>query len=235
MSVVEKLWQLQLVMSALQEQERALEVKPDSFAETDGEYQEAKRTIETIQAKIDEAASDRRKLDSELQDEQEVLKKYQGQLMQVKNQLQYAAAWKEIDTSRKKVKEIEDKVLARMTEMEALQAELEGGREGFETLEEVHAAEYDAWQHALVDHRKELVVLRERAVGLEADLPSNLRGEFHRILRQRRGVAVSQVIDSSCKECRVRIRPQAEQQLRRGELVFCEGCRRIFYLESVSV
>ena len=37
---------------------------------------------------------------------------------------------------------------------------------------------------------------------------------------------------ASCIACRTRIRPALMQQLKRGELVFCEGCHRILHLEK---
>ena len=47
--------------------------------------------------------------------------------MQVKNQQQYAAAWKEIDATRKQVKELEESELKKMTDIEALQRQLDEG------------------------------------------------------------------------------------------------------------
>src|SRR6187402_3611003 len=106
-------------MSALNERERLMGVMPESFASIDREYQEANDEMTRLQAQLDQLSKERRRVDGELSDQQELLKKYQGQLMQVKNQQQYAAAWKEIDATRKVVKELEESVLKNMTEAEA--------------------------------------------------------------------------------------------------------------------
>ncbi|HEX8153740.1 MAG TPA: C4-type zinc ribbon domain-containing protein, partial [Thermoanaerobaculia bacterium] len=58
-----------------------------------------------------------------------------------------------------------------------------------------------------------------------------LRDEFHKIFKARGGVAVAAVVSDSCSGCRTRIRPMVMQQLKRGDVVFCENCRRILYLE----
>ena len=105
----------------LVEKERALSTKPESFSEVDREYRAATDQITKLETRIQELGKERRKLDGELQDGQQQLKKYQSQLMQVKNQVQYSAAWKEIDTARKKVKDLEDadiKVMADIEESE---------------------------------------------------------------------------------------------------------------------
>ena len=171
---VEKLWELQTVLTALSEREKQLNSKPESFAAVDREWQAANAEMEKLQGQIDVLTKERRRVDGELSDQQELLKKYQGQLMQVKNQQQYAAAWKEIDAARKHVKE------------------------------------------------------------LEASLPERTRREFQRILKQRLGVAVVKVANDSCSACRTRVRPALYQQLKRGELVYCEGCHRILYLEPTQ-
>jgi predicted nucleic acid-binding Zn-ribbon protein len=229
---VEKLWELQTVLSALGEREKQLSSKPESFAAVDREWQAANEEMDRLQQQIDALTKERRRVDGELSDQQEVLKKYQGQLMQVKNQQQYAAAWKEIDASRKHVKELEDSELKTMTEIEALQKELDERREATASLKERWDEEHDRWQHSLGDLRAEAEALRGRAASLEASLPDRVRGEFQRILKQRQGLAMAKVAaNDSCNACRTRIRPALYQQLKRGELVHCEGCHRILYLE----
>src|SRR5213594_4406697 len=127
---VEKLWELQTVLTALGEREKQLNSKPESFAAVDREWTAANAEMEKLQQQIDTLGKERRRVDGELTDQQEILKKYQGQLMQVKNQQQYAAAWKEIDASRKHVKELEDSELKTMTDVEALQKDLDERRNG---------------------------------------------------------------------------------------------------------
>ncbi|HEX6177986.1 MAG TPA: hypothetical protein VF057_06480, partial [Thermoanaerobaculia bacterium] len=116
MTDVDKLWDLQNVMSQLAEREKKMSTKPESFAAIDREYQSADEEMARLTGSIEGIAKERRRVDGELMDQQELLKKYQGQLMQVKNQQQYAAAWKEIDATRKHVKELEDSVLKMMTD-----------------------------------------------------------------------------------------------------------------------
>ena len=131
---VEKLWELQQVVTQLGEHEKQLNTKPESFAAVDAEFQAANQEMEQLEAQLETLAKERRRVDGELSDQQELLKKYQGQLMLVKNQQQYAAAWKEIDASRKHVKELEDSVLKSMSESEAVQSQLDERRASFDPL-----------------------------------------------------------------------------------------------------
>ncbi|MDP9361116.1 MAG: C4-type zinc ribbon domain-containing protein [Acidobacteriota bacterium] len=229
---VEKLWELQTVLSQLGDREKQLTNKPESFAAVDREWQSVNAEMEKLRQQIEQHSRERRRVDGELSDQQELLKKYQGQLMQVKNQQQYAAAWKEIDATRKQVKELEDSTLKTMTEVEGLQTQHDDLGDGSVDLKSRWDAEHDVWQHSLGDLRSEVEQLKGRAAKIEETLPERLRREFHRIFKQRQNVAIARVVSDSCNGCRTRVRPALFQQLKRGDLVHCEGCSRILYLES---
>ncbi len=230
-SDVDKLWELQTVLSQLGDREKQLTSKPESFAAVDREFQSANDEMNRLQQSIEQLSRERRRVEGELSDQQELLKKYQGQLALVKNQQQYAAAWKEIDVTRKHVKELEDADLKTMGEMETLQSELDERRSGSADLESRWNAAHDAWQHSLGDLRNEVDQLKQRATAIEAQLPEPLKRDFYRIFKQRQNIAVTRVVNDSCSACRNRVRPALFQKLKRGELVHCEGCHRILYLE----
>jgi uncharacterized protein len=228
---VNKLWELQQVVSELADREKQLNVKPESFAAVDREYQSANEEMQRLQESLDTMSKERRRVDGELSDQQELLKKYQGQLMQVKNQQQYAAAWKEIDATRKQVKELEESVLKSMTEADAVQAQLDERRAGFDDLKARYDEAHHAWQSSLGDLRAEIEKLRTKQEQVEAGLREPIKREFWRIVKQRQGIAVAAITGDTCSACRTRVRPALSQQLKRGELVHCEGCARILYME----
>lgn len=229
---VDRLWELQTILSQLGEREKQMNVKPESFAAIDREYESANEEIARLNQTLEQLGKEHRRVEGELMDQQELLKKYQGQLMQVKNQQQYAAAWKEIDTARKHVKELEDSALRAMGEIESVQKQLAGRRAGFDEIRSRWESAHEQWQHSLSDLRNEAEQLRARSAAIEGSLPDGLRREFFRIYKQRHNVAVAHVANDSCSACRTRIRPALFQQLKRGEMAHCEGCHRILYLEK---
>ena len=231
---VEKLWELQGVLTRLGDREKQLTSKPESFAAVDREWQQANDEMTRLQGAIEQLSRERRRVDGELGEQQEILKKYQGQLMQVKNQQQYAAAWKEIDATRKHVKELEDSTLKTMGEIESLQKDLDERREGSAELKSRWDAAHDAWQHSLGDLRTEVAQLKTRISSIESTLADRLKRDFYQIFKQRQNVGVARVVNDSCSACRTRVRPALFQQLQRGELVYCEGCHRILYYEKAN-
>ena len=231
---VEKLWELQNVLTQLGDREKQLTSKPESFAAIDREWQQANDDMSRLEQSIESLSKERRRVDGELDDQQEMLKKYQGQLMQVKNQQQYAAAWKEIDATRRHVKELEDSELKTMSDVEALQKDLDERRNGSAELKSRWDVAHEAWQHSLGDLRTEVQQLKARAASIEAQLSDGLKRNFYQIFKQRQNVAVARVVSDSCSACRTRVRPALMQQLQRGDLVYCEGCHRILYFEKAQ-
>ncbi len=231
---VEKLWELQSVLSQLADREKAMSVKPEAFAEVDREFQSVNDEMLRLNQSLETLGKEHRRVEGELSDSQELLKKYQGTLMQVKNQQQYAAAWKEIEVARKHVKELEESALKTMSEIEGIQKQLDDRQSSYDGLKARHDEAHAAWQASLGDLRGEAEALRKKAGELEAALPEQERREFQRAFKQRGGIAVSRVTNDSCSTCRTRIRPALSQRLRRGELVTCEGCHRILYLEKTQ-
>jgi predicted nucleic acid-binding Zn-ribbon protein len=229
---VEKLWELQTVLTQLNDREKQLTTKPEAFAAVDREWQAANEDMTKLESQIETSQKERRRVEGELSDQQELLKKYQGNLMQVKNQQQYAAAWKEIDATRKQVKELEDADLKAMGDVESLQKQLDERRGGSADLKSRWDSQHDAWQSSLGHLQQEAAHLRERAAAIEAQLPPRVKNDFYRIYNQRQKIAVAPVASDSCSACRTRVRPQVSQQLKRGELVHCEGCHRILYVET---
>src|SRR5687767_15269063 len=122
-----------------------MSVKPESFAAIDREYQSADEEMTRLQQQLETLNKERRRVDGELSDQQELLRKYQGQLMQVKNQQQYAAAWKEIDATRKHVKELEDSVLKSMSEAEVFQKQLDERSDGHSELQARYDTAHAEW------------------------------------------------------------------------------------------
>ena len=230
MSEVDKLWELQSVLSQLADREKQMSVKPESFEAVDREFQSSNSEMTQLTAQLEQLAKEGRRVDGELSEQQEQLKKYQGTLMQVKNQQQYAAAWKEIDSTRKQVKELEDSRLKIMGDSDAVQSQLDARNGAYEELKGRYDTAHAAWQGSLGDLRSEAEELRKKAAEIEKGISPRARAEFQRIFQARGGVAVAPVENDACTGCRTRIRPALAQQLKRGELVFCESCRRILYI-----
>jgi predicted nucleic acid-binding Zn-ribbon protein len=77
-------------------------------------------------------------------------------------------------------------------------------------------------------------LLARRLPALEA-LSANARATYERLSRMRSGFALAEARDYSCLACRMKIRPQVFNDIRRGEkIITCESCGRILYFKVES-
>ncbi len=79
-------------------------------------------------------------------------------------------------------------------------------------------------------------LLADRAA-LYATLSMTSRAIYDRVSRLRGGVVLAEAIDYSCTACRMKIRPQVFNDIRRGDTIIpCESCGRVlFFRMKISV
>jgi len=160
----------------------------------------------------------------------EKITKYRDQMLSVKTNDQYRALQHEIDFAESNIKGFEEKILEKMVLDEALegavkkaQASLEAEKVEVEKEKTAVNARTRQDEAALADqqrHRQELV----------AGISELSYSEYTRL--SRRPPAVAEIRNGACSGCRVKLRPQAMNEVRSNSTIrYCESCHRIqFYV-----
>lgn len=186
-----------------------------------------------LKQQADDAQSKRRSLEDELNAEQAKLEKFKTDLMKATNEREYSTAVREIDVAKKAISALETDVLKLMEQIEKSDAQIK------ERSPEIEAkrvelnrqlAEYGAL--AQTDQAKLEQLIAERTPMVET-LSPDTRSTYERMSKIKSGLALAEARDYSCLACRMKIRPQVFNDIRRGEtLITCENCGRIlFYRE----
>jgi hypothetical protein len=89
------------------------------------------------------------------------------------------------------------------------------------------------WSSAATDNQRRLdELLAQRGSKLEA-LSAEARANYLRLSKMRSGLALAEARDYSCQACRMKIRPQVFNDIRRGDsIITCESCGRILYFKA---
>ncbi|HEV2667622.1 MAG TPA: C4-type zinc ribbon domain-containing protein [Blastocatellia bacterium] len=195
------------------------------FAESVKEHLGAKRELEDAQAA-------RKRLEGELEHEQQKHQKFKNDLMKATNEREYTTAVREIDVARKAVSALETDVLKLMERIEKLEAQVVAAEPEMESRRVEIDSQLKEWLAAADANRQRLDALRaERGARMQALGPA-ARATYERLSRMRSGFALAEARDYSCMACRMKIRPQVFADIRRGDtIITCESCGRILYFK----
>lgn len=188
-----------------------------------------------LKAESDAALAERAQLEADVASEQEKLEKFKADLMKATNEREYTTAVREVDAAKKVIGTLETELLKVMEKSEKLEAqvkELSPAIESKRAEVDKQIAEIAASAESSQQKLASLKTDREKSL---AALSPGTRATYDRVARLKSGLALAEARNYSCTACRMTIRPQAFNEIRRGnEIHECENCGRILYFKADS-
>lgn len=167
----------------------------------------------------------------ELRVEEEQISKAKHKLQQVRNQKEYSATNKEVETLRKMANDRAEEVLKLMEAVEQLRGSVREHDGELTELRRQVAAEEKLAQEQTASIEAQLVEVRKTRDALAIRVRPDLMKRYQAV-RAKRELAVVPVRNGTCAGCHMNIPPQLYNQLIRGEQLFvCPLCLRIIYYE----
>ena len=240
---LETIVDLQTAITQLKGAEQRLSSVPDWMRELHDEHTARKAEIDALQEAAETAAKERRAAEAVTQDAQEKLKKYQQQINRVTNQREYGALLQEIDTVKTQISSSESEAFSALERHEKVEKELAEKRESFRELDERYSSELARWEAEKPEVARQIAALKARVATLRGGLPRQVVSVFDRVLERNPTGALAPVRpierppgktqrEWACSACNYRVRPQSVVEIRNsGNLVQCDSCKRILYLE----
>ena len=238
MSELDSVVSLQNALSELAAARKRLDGIPDWMTELHAEYSVRKTEIDAEEASADESDRQRREAEAELADSQEKLKHYQSQVSQVTTQREYGALLKEIDTVKEKIKEAEGQAISSIEANDNAKAELERLRADFKDLDDRYQTELSKWEAEKPEVEKKAAELEQLVGEIKAGLSRPVLSIFQRLYDRTEGDALAEVHNMSnskgttmwhCSACSFNVRPMIAMQVRGGNILHCDSCKRILY------
>lgn len=225
------LMQLQELDLAIHRLEEAIAAKPQEIAALTRSRDEMRAHVTERRKELDDLDKQRRRLESEVTQEEYNLQKAQRKLREVKTNKEYSAMLVEIETVKQKISTHEDTILQMMElaevgkgELQAAERRLAGEEHQLTEGRRQKEAELATLQHILAEkrHMREEITSRVERALLELYL---------RLLSSRKGLAVAGIKQGACQGCFLNVPPQLVQEVRRNDRVLtCSHCHRILYL-----
>lgn len=221
---------LQALDSAADAARKRIAEMPAAERLLDQQIARAKAVVDAVAARIHEAEQQRRGLEKETATLDGRMAQFKSHQAAVKTNQEYQALIHEIEVAQQTKAGLDDQVLALLTTVDDLNAE--------KATAEAQLAS------TTTDANTQRAALRAEKAALETELarlagerktttpavPAAVLAKYDQIAKNRKGVAVSEMVGGLCRVCNVRLRPNIEQQVRRMDsIVQCDSCQRILY------
>lgn len=215
---------------------REISALPKHITEIEKRLLTHERKLEADRAALAANAKDRKRMEGEIQSQDQKISKLKGQMLEAKTNDQYRAFQSEIEFCEKEIRRAEDGILELMSESEPLErnmADAEGALKAERA--EVEAEKQEARKRTALD-QKSVDELHHERRQIVASLNPSFYRKYENIRSHRRGVAVSEAVDGRCNTCNLAMRLQFFQDLKRGDQIMtCESCGRILYYNPPAI
>jgi predicted nucleic acid-binding Zn-ribbon protein len=228
---LQRLIKLQQLESTIADAKATIASHPQRLADADARLNDSKQAVDAAKAQLKDNQEARRNLEKDVAVYQGRLTKFKDQLSLVKTNKEYQAMQHEIATAQSDLGGVEEKVLERMLEADAITADVKRAEAALAVRQKEIDAEKKEMTAELASVEASLKEATEGRVELLKNLEPRLIAIFEQVARVRKGVAISMATrDGLCSVCHVRMRPPVFQQVRHNDsIIQCESCQRILY------
>jgi predicted nucleic acid-binding Zn-ribbon protein len=175
------------------------------------------------------------KKEGDLKEGHERVARHQRQLNEAKSMKEYEALRHEITAEKAACGRLEDEVLTAMMEAEERTAQLPELEQAVKQAKEECSRVAGEAGGRQADLRGQLEEVQRKLKEAEADIPSDFRTQYNRVVASRGADALSSVRDRACSACHTEITVQSYHDLVQEMLVTCKSCGRILYLPEEAV
>src|SRR5690242_14098643 len=205
---------LQEVDNQSAELSREVAELPKHIASIESKLAGALRRLEMDKAALIANAKERKRLEGEIQVQNQKISKLRDQMLAAKNNEQYRAFQHEIEFCETEIRKYEDRILDLMSESDPLEKNVNAAEAKLsEEKKLVDAEKVQAHDKTAADE-KALAELKARRAGIVSEINAHVLREYERLRKARRGVAVAEVNEGRCTACHIGVRPQFMQELR---------------------
>ena len=228
---LQRLIDLQRLESAITDAKARIAIHPQRLADADAQLAAATQVLDVAKSRLKDNQDARRALEKDVALYQGRLAKFRDQQSAVKTNKEYQALGHEIETAQRDLGGVEEKVIERMVEADALAADVKQAETAFAARKKDIDAQKKQMDEELVVVERSLKTATEERAMLLQQMDQRLIATFEQVARVRKGIAVTMATrDGLCSLCHVRLRPQVFQQVRQNDTVIqCDSCQRILY------
>lgn len=230
------LWGLQVIHTKIDKIRQVRGELPIEVSDLEDEIAGLETRLEKNRIELDDLEDSIVKRKNMIKDAQSAIKKYEGQLNEVKNNREYDAISKEIEIQgleiqvcEKRIKEAEFDIHNKTEAYEKTQESLEYAKGELETKKK-------ELENITAETQIEEEALQKKAEAAKSKIEERLQKVYSKLRSTyRNGLSVAYIERESCSGCHNKIPAQLQSEIRqRKKIVICEHCGRVLVDEEIS-
>jgi predicted nucleic acid-binding Zn-ribbon protein len=207
---------------------------PKHIAEIEKQLEAHTRQLERDRAALAANARDRKKLEGDIQVHEQKISKLRDQMLQAKTNEQYRAFQNEIAYAEGEIRKAEDRILDLMEQSELLDKNVKASEVDLKKQQRYVEGEKKIARERTAASQKELAEKTAERKSISAQMDPKFYVDYERIRKKTKNTPIAEAVDGRCDACRISLRPQFFQDLRKGDkIMFCESCGRILVYNPV--
>lgn len=230
---IEQLVVLQKVDSEMIGLERTLEEAPKQLQSLLEKKDYLQQQQDVIQEKINVLLEQKGRIESEIENDSQKVKKSKNKLMLVENTKEYHAMMREMDNMEKMNRMREEEKGNLLADLSDLEGRKETLQKDIDELAATIAAQQSTLDEEMAGKRVRLEVLNKEKMQASQAVPAPILVRYNFIRDRIPNPVIVPVSEAVCQGCHVIIPPQAFIDLQKGEQILsCPNCQRIVYWEK---
>lgn len=227
------LFEIQRIDVVIHELQQKREIIPVELGKLQANITSLKDEIGSMNEQSESYSKEASNLEGVVQAESLKLRKWDARLKDIRNQREFQALSREIESSKRANKNTDDRILELWKTKEALDADIEEKKNSLLELEANCDEKSVNVKAELGEIESTIASETARRDVLQPNIPTNLWRRYVRIRDKRKGQGLVLATGGSCEGCNMRLLPQLYIRLQHGESVEeCPACNRILLFQG---
>jgi uncharacterized protein len=209
---------------------------PEALADLESKHTAVKADLEKAKENLQTAQKNKRDRDKDLEAGIQKVEKLKMRTSEIKNNKEYQALLKEIETVEQENKAIEDDILMLMEKIDTASAAIIAAEKQEKDEEAAVQAEQKQLEAAFGKVGDELKAIEQARQEHVSRINPAVFAQYQRLLISKGGVAIAEARGEACSGCYMSIPPQAFVNVKKNEsIITCPQCGRILYYKDAIV